>query len=62
MHIVEGTASLSLHAALYYQIFYFLVVMPYVGWVYVFTWNDIESRFCNPHVVIYLTKHHHHHH
>jgi hypothetical protein len=26
-----------------------------------FTWNDIESRFCNPHVVIYLTKHHHHH-
>jgi hypothetical protein len=27
-----------------------------------FTWNDIESRFCNPHVAIYLTKHHHHHH
>jgi hypothetical protein len=26
------------------------------------TWNDIESRFCNPHVVICLTKHHHHHH
>jgi hypothetical protein len=25
------------------------------------TWNDIESRFCNPHVVIGLTKHHHHH-
>jgi hypothetical protein len=23
-------------------------------------WNDIESRFCNPHVVIFLTKHHHH--
>jgi hypothetical protein len=26
------------------------------------TWNYIESRFCNPHVVICLTKHHHHHH
>jgi hypothetical protein len=24
------------------------------------TWNDIESRFCNPHVVICLTKHRHH--